>query len=468
MNHSAEELCKKIKSMRLQGRFSEGEEYLKEGEGLYPDSVMLSNEGYHLYSMKGDWNRALEYASKLSSLEPEKGKHSIKKGRVWIYLDNHKKAEKCFAIGIYRLSGKTVEALEAEVEKNLLNHLGLDSTTPIESIYSISGGKNNLGFFHHRLPGDAREYITKILEKRKKREAYFYQQVLEELPELKAFCPSFVCTDLIGEIRFLTIEKVIPEKTTKEEKNNQIKYFFLQTGKIAYSEELRDFLKVPKSPLRLGEGRSQGLVKYFERIHRKEENELIFKQIREKLRRKEYPFSVKFMFNTWERMVIKSGIYLSIHPEEDYALIHGDLGPHNLLYQKNSVQVKVIDWNSFRMGPRTYDLANFAVKSKQDLPGMEKELTTMDKFLLYYAMSTIAFMGSGKKKYRKEHLSNASIWLKKGKNFGKKIMKERGMHGKALGFSFFYGLSMGAVKGSMALEHVKGALLWVRRKNRIN
>lgn len=468
MEPGAEKLCKKIKTMRLQGRFSDALKCLKEAERLYPDSVMLINEGYHLFSMKGDWNQAMTYAAQLSRLEPEKGGHFIKKGRSCVYLNKHKEAKEWFALGIQSLTGKSLKELEAEVEKRIIKSLALDSEIAVESTYLISGGKNNLGFFHHRIKGEPKEYLTKILEKRKKREAYFYQEVLKKLPELKDYCPSLVFSDPIGGIRVLTLEKVTFQEITKKEEDQQIRQFFLQTGRVEYSEELQDFLKVPNSVMRLGEGRSQGLVKYFESIHQKETNEQLFQQIREKISRKRYPISVKVLFWVWEKMVIRSGIYKNIIPEKDFAFIHGDLGPHNLLYESNSNRVKVIDWNSYRMGPKTYDIANFTIKSSRALPDMEENLSSMDEFLLYYAMSIIAFMGSGKKKFLNQYLPEAYTWIKKGKNSGQRIMQEQKRPRTPWTCSLLYGLLIGIIKVLIGLEGLKGALLWIKRKNPFN
>ena len=422
MLHEKKE-AKEIKALRLKGRLGESEKRLVKALDEAPLSLVLKKEGYHVYSMSNQWEKALEMMDGLAAIQPEEGLHHSRRGRCLLHLGRPEEAKKAYQRAIMLLAGFNGEQFTEELGKALAERLGVNPDR-ISSLYELDDGKNNLGVVTHSVEGSSTGYFTKIVQSQRGKEIDFYERILPEYQELKALVPRYGFSLELGGIKTLTVEHINRKPYEKKD--------LLSFAKAYYSAinqgEAPDVTGSEKETggkerlLRLGDNRSQGLVRFFSAIHRQQTNEQLFALVHERLKRKPYSGETVELLRELESLIMNKRMYEVVKPERDYTLIHGDLGPHNLLMDEKSRRMYAIDWNTYSRGPRSYDLATLAIKAGTEEIDHSLLETAIDSFLFEYVRIMTAFFGKGRKKFEQLHLEESTLGLKRMKEWGDRLV----------------------------------------------
>lgn len=402
------------KCYRFQGEFHKALETLSEAGKIFPDNKRLLTEYYHYYCHLDQWTEAGETAEKLVGLFPEDGKQYVRLGRSYVHLQQEERASKSFQRAIELISGQTLKSFIAEIEKKVF-----PGRSKIRSKYIFLGGKNNLGMIEHRLEEEqgVRFFLTKVMEGKQNREEFFYDALLTRFPQLQKITPKIIEVQQWDRLQLVTMEKVEAEPLKKKEITEIIEKIYKITASVKYFEGLREVILEPNYGLSLKNKKSQGISSFFSRIHNREVNERLFELIHKRLGKEKYDPETKQLFTELEERIFKYSEFEKVDPNRDYSFLHGDLGKHNILVDRNSKIPCVLDWNSYKIGPKWYDAANVMAKGKLSIDEIinsfiftsqgEEGLNNTNKILFLYGIVIIWFQGTHREKFETKHLQEA-------------------------------------------------------------
>ena len=405
---SEKALKNKLSDLRKKGDYQQAGELLKRGLDQYNNSRSLRMEGYLLFAANNQWEKAEAIALDLIEIEPDDPGHYMKLGRCYVHRKVTDKAEEAYQIAIEKTLGQSMEGLISDLQERIREDESI--TGKIESRYGLSGGKNNLGMILHDT--GEQKYMTKVLEKKRSREAHFYQKILPKYPFLKEIVPRSVHVAEKHGILWTTTDFVDGRKPRETELDDALKMIYQTTSRIENREGLIGELKLPKYSLTLRDGKSQGLSKFFMRIHEKEVNERLFDLMEKKLKRDGRSSRLRKEIRHLRSLILEKEFYQRMNPEAHYGFIHGDLGLHNLLISNHEGRVYVLDWNSYKTGPKWYDVCNALAKTDQSFKeilskvGQEKgeilQLDDLQRFFFIYAMTMIRIQGRKPGQFRRK------------------------------------------------------------------
>lgn len=339
------------KCLRYIGDTLRAEELLLIGRNIYYDNERILRELYNLYSSIREWELAKSVVIQLIELAPNKANNYFLLGRIYTYLANDKMAEKYFIKGLEAKHNTTMKELIWKIQSGFTYIKDV-----VDSEYLYLGGKNNLGSIVHESKNY--KYITKIsvYSEVAKQEEKFYKDILEDFPILKELAPSYVCSEVIDNILYLTITKIDNVPLYSKGRLD-----IIETSKKLTSISYKDIVSRYPNPKYafVVENRPISIVQFFTKIHEKKYNEFLFDGMYKLIEQNNYPSAIKEIILRLEGAIMPYRLYLFINPEKHYSLIHGDFIPSNIKRRDNDSSIIVLDWAMYTVGPRFLDIAKF-------------------------------------------------------------------------------------------------------------
>jgi len=309
---------------------------------------------------------------------------------------------------------KIISELEGDIEPKTGN---------LKSKYKYVGGRGNYGFIEHETyeSNYNNKYLTKITSQKSinsQKESIFYSVICEQYPELKSITPHLVNIKTMkeGNLKFLTLEKV---KGKRPEVEQDLKYIvdlqriissvkFKNMQHLASQFESKKYfclndLSIP-APKRL--------EATFANISKGSTNEAIFKWIYSEV----YALGEKniiHLINKLKYLIYNAKMYEKLDSVQNFALQHGDFSKYNILIDKKTSNVNVIDWRSYFIGPVGFDIAYFFRKEMLTFDSIDKIflsnprysdlLTLIEKIFFVYTLIILLFLNITGIKFNNEY-----------------------------------------------------------------
>ncbi|WP_100012059.1 phosphotransferase [Lentibacillus sediminis] len=355
--------------------------------------------------MKEKWEEAVEIGENLTSIFPKNDRYPQQLALCYQKLGRNKKANKIIQ-GYLKLNSDLNEMID------FLEHT-FDSPSILDSKYVRIRGKNNDGLIEHNF-SDGKAYLTKMSRNPKHNvmEKLFYLKVYGYYPVIKNTTPKL--------INFAEIEKdhlmlFTMEKIEKKE-------FKMTTNTITQVAEICKAI----SSIKYGEIRNwfpmqahevchdlQKLLWSFSSIHKEPRNKEVFDFIHEKINKLNYSRNSKTLIKRMEDIIINKRIYKELNPLIHYSIQHGDLFHYNLLWEKSSNKLYVIDWGTVRIGPAWCDMAGFLGKEKITFQEIQSSyllnnnvsghLKPIEKLFFIYTLIVVWLIKFSKKEFENSH-----------------------------------------------------------------
>lgn len=333
--------------LRRLGYINQAEKVLQKGQTLHPQSKRILKELYNLYSSRSDKEKAKSAAQSLVDLDPKNSSNYFRLGKVYASMLMKDEAKMNYITAIEYQHGMTIDELMEEIRKGFVK-----KDESVSSEYTFVSGRSNYGSFVHTYKG--KKYFTKIsgYTQLAKRERTFYKDLCEDFPVLKELVPTYIDSIVIDGILYLTLEML---ETAPVENVNDIIITSREITTIPYKEIVK---KYPNLRYSFGlKNKPNPLTILFTKIHSKVHNEKLFSSLYKLTKQNKYPDSVKEIIQTIESMIMDNQLYYFIIPEKHYSLMHGDFNRSNVQLSKLDQHIKVLDWETFKIGPHFIDIA---------------------------------------------------------------------------------------------------------------
>jgi tetratricopeptide (TPR) repeat protein len=397
--------------LRFEGDHYQAIKVLKEGIARFPMSIPLHNELFYLFADQNKWEDARLIVENLIILQPNEAKHYFKLGRCCNYLKQIELAEQYFVTALEKKHDTALKDIISRIAKNIDSDI-----TSIESKYYFVGGKNNFGAIEHIQPGEKESniFITKIVSAGKGKEVIFYNKICNKYPQLKNITPKLIGIEEFNKIKYITLEKIIGNRPDKNRAKDIINNVISIISSVRYSDELLSYFSLPKYRLTLKKHRSQAVSRFFSNIHLESTNKRLFMLLNKKLRSANYSAMSIDILRRLEIIIMNFKLYENIKPEKHYSLLHGDLGPHNILL-KNDADPYVLDWNTYTVGASCFDPAYFLTRYKLSFEKIyelylsninkskENKLDNIEKIFFIYALIVIWFQRLSCRDFNRMH-----------------------------------------------------------------
>lgn len=378
--------------LRIAGRYDDAKKILFEGCELYTNETKLLEELFRLYDTLAKWDKAEKIAKELINLEGGNPEHYFRLGRVYTFKREKEKAKESYEQGLSVNHGVSFKQLIDKVRSNF----PIDKQE-IKTEYKYIKGKNNLGNMVHSFDGG--KYITKILRNRagSKKEVSFYKEITSHFSELADISPSFIDFQIIDNIIYLTIEMVdgLAQNEQKKYLNEIIDASFKITS--VKKEKISKHYKNSNYSLQL-KRRAISIVPFFTRINEREVNERLFRSLKSLGKQNKYPEQMIKVIEELEDLILENRLYKWIDEKRHYSLIHGDFIPGNMLVDKKSKNIKVIDWATYKVGLSVSDMSMYFVGSSTKYEKIKevylsrKELELIEKIFFLYILITMHYV----------------------------------------------------------------------------
>lgn len=394
------------KCLRYQGEYEEALTVLERGIKQFTNSVVIYIEMFNLFSALNQWDKARSIAEILINLEPEKGRHYFRLGRSYSYLKEPEPASYYYKQALEKQAQITIEEIIDLVKKDIKQDKG-----SLKSKYIFLGGKNNLGAIEHVELNQVnpKAYITKIVYMKKKREEIFYKNICECFPQLKNITPRILCIRRINNISFITMEKINGQEPEISNFKGTAESIIKNMASVRHSKQLLDCYNPPDHSLILNKKRSQTMTYFFADIHKLSTNHRLFMLLKKELGTSIYSPGSVILIERLESIVLLIKLYDKIQPERNYAFLHGDLGPHNVILERQTCKPYIVDWNSYTTGPAWFDLASLAARLKIPYQEIDQVLfsdfkkglegTAIDKVFFLFAYIVLSFQSLSRRKF---------------------------------------------------------------------
>lgn len=321
-------------------------------------SVLKKNNKYEealyqlliIYDNQSAWNEAFDIIKQLLTIDSSNPDYYFYMGRINSYLRNNEEAKNNYINGLLFKHDTNYEELVEMIQKECFpDYEGIDSS------YVFMGGKNNLGAFVHKVNNE--EFITKITKigNGSKKETTFYEEVVSLFPQVQDAVPRFISSINKNDINYLTIEKI--------EFNNSACSFddVVKASQLVSSIPYKSInRKFPNSNYNYRlKNRANFITPYFTNIHKKVYNNKLFNNLKKFSEQRGDSQVIQDIILYLEHEIMDNELFLYINPDKHYSLLHGDFQPSNILFDKKSEKIKIIDWPTFKVGPKFIDLTRY-------------------------------------------------------------------------------------------------------------
>jgi len=342
-----------------------------------------------IYDYKSLWRKAYEVNKELLIIDSSNPNYHFSMGRVNSYLKYNEAAKKNYIEGLLSTHGMTYNKLIETMQKSCF-----PTIENINTHYVFLGGKNNLGAFIHNIDGF--KYMTKISKhgNGSKKETTFYQEVVSQFPQIKEAIPQFINSFTINNINYLTIE-LVETSNQKSTIDDVIKASQILSS-VSYEEISNSF---PNSNYDLNlKSRANYITPFFTQIHKKEYNKNLFEKLKKFCNQKSYQDDIKEIISYLETLIMNNKLYLYIDPARHYSLLHGDFQPSNTIYDNKNKKTKIIDWPTYKIGPKFIDITRYFQASFTSLDDIhssyldQNKLDLIEKIFFLYAFALFHFL----------------------------------------------------------------------------
>lgn len=376
------------KALRLAGKTARAKEALREGSNEHPSSEEILMELCTLYEISGDWNSAKFYADTLIDMNPEQSNHHIRLGRIHSHRKEYHQAEEAYKSALMFHHGLEFDRLIEKIQQGFA-----ENPADVTTRYVTIGGMNNLGAFIHEYGN--KTFLTKIAKYKgtNKREAFFYKELCSDFPVLKELVPSFIDSQVMDNILYLTIEKIAGDPPpSKVDHFEQVRDIAQKMASIKYTDVAGKF-NIPNYQFQFNLRNPNIVAQFFTQIHKKKYNQKLFESLHLLINQNEYPETIYHMVHRLEDIVMKNQLYDLIEPEKLYTLMHGEFKPESLIIARESGTPYVIDWSTFTIGLNVVEMARYLSASlpsfitvEQVYLHKETNLTHIERIFFLYAI----------------------------------------------------------------------------------
>lgn len=315
-------------------------------------------EEFNEYYTNEQWGKVIQVAGKTLQTGKADQKFHRKLANAYIQMNNEDKADwhmrKAFSLN----NTSDLENIIDEIEASTFG-----GHRKIHSQFAYLGGEANLGFIEHiEVKGIVTsKYLTKIVpieypfDHFAKKERYFHQEVRMKYPVLQPLTLEIIDYAEMKEEQLLlmTFPKLINNGIGRENFADLIRI----TEKISVAipaSKIKKILKVTDK------GKAYQLASL---MHKPSTHAIIFKSIRSKIKDLYHRDELEQVVAQMEAIILGLKLYKEINPAEDYVFCHGDLNESNIIYNKKEANYFVIDWSSYGLGLKGYDLARLFADS---------------------------------------------------------------------------------------------------------
>lgn len=361
LNESNKEISDKIyanyaKALKFTGYTRKAKQILLERLKGNQDSEHLLLELYRLYDSLNKWKEANIVAKQLVEINPKQANYYFFLGRTYAYLNSYEDGKQAYSIGLEYQHNMSLKKLFIEIR----TPFSQDSEN-INSEYVFTSGRNNLGGIIHTL--NTKSYFTKISKSTKgnRREELFYREVKKQFPKLKEIVPSYIDSQIIDNIIYLTSD-LIDGNTINKNRLNDV----LEASMVISSIKYKDIINLFPNrdyPFDL-KNRPISIVRLFTKIHEEYYNEKIFSSFYNLLNENNYPSEVFKQVSRLENQIMGNYLYKFIQPNEHYSLLHGDFIQQNIKEKGDNKELQIFDWGTFAIGPHFIDIARYLTSEK--------------------------------------------------------------------------------------------------------
>ncbi len=343
------------KSLRINSQTKMAKDILIKGIKQHPRSEKILLEFLNLYDFLGDWVAANNVSKTLVKLRPTHAEYHFKLGRTYSFLLNPNKAKTAFQNGLQYTHQLPFEKIIEKIQRGFA-----EVPSDVKSTYIFVDGKNNLGGFIHRYRG--KNFFTKIAKYINKntaaaREESFYKDLCTEFSHLKNFTPTYIDSQTIDGISYLTIEMIDTIQHPSGQYHDIINTA-QEISSIRY-EQITQNYSMPKYVYQFKRGRAISVVHFFTQIHEKKYNEKLFQSLKLIIKQQSYPKAAAQVVQRLESAIMDNQLYRFILPKEHYSLLHGDFAYQNVIISSYDRLPRVIDWSTFTIGPHFIDIARY-------------------------------------------------------------------------------------------------------------
>ena len=359
---------------------------------------------YKLYKNK-EWSDAIQVGSKIIKKDKENQKLLHKLAICYSKINMNDKGEYYIRRSLNLKTKKSIDYIVNRVE----DCMPLDKEK-FKSEYAYIGGADNLGFIKHeyREASKTHKYLTKIISTTYPmdylayKQQYFHSVICERYPRFKSITAQVInCLYMDKEKLFL----ISFDEVNNDKKDEDNIYDFINISKsIESSIEYKDVIEILRITDR---GKAINLSSL---MHKSSTHKIIFKDMKNKIRQMTYKDDLKDFINRVEYSILGLKIYKKIIPKDRYVFCHGDFDKGNVLYNRADNIYKVIDWSSYHLAMRGYDLTkcfwHFKLSFKKIreiyLDSTHNNMDDLDKIFFAYNFLIICIERLDKDKVDKE------------------------------------------------------------------
>ncbi len=324
---------------------------LVEGNKLYPNNTGILKELIKLYQAKKEHSNANAMAKLLVKVDPTCAESYFVLGTTYASIKKKKKAKLNYLTGLEYKHDMQMKDIIKRIQSKFVN-----VNDNVSSEYNFVSGRSNYGSITHKFKKE--KYFTKIsnFSTLAKREELFYSQICGDFPYLKKYTPNFVDSLVLDNLSYLTIG-YIESKPSNIENLKAVLQISQKISSISY-QEIVDKYPNPNYSFQL-KNKPNPMVIFFTQIHKKEINERLFDSLYKVMKENNYPKSLNKVINKLESLIMENYLYNFIDPQEHYSLLHGDFNSSNIRVSEEDQSIKVIDWETFKIGPHFLDIARY-------------------------------------------------------------------------------------------------------------
>lgn len=310
---------------------------------------------YNRLISEGNFEKALEIGEK----ELNKYKDDIYLTKKNAFLEhrsgNHEYAEVLMkkALGLF-LNSDTNRLIQ-------LSRIELPANCRYESSFKYFGGNINFGFIFHNKESandSSNNYLTKIMDSSGKiksinKEIYFYQNIYKKYPIFRTISPNILnSTEKVNSKYSLLTVEMLEGKRPSNNDISEILKINSSIETISYNEAL---------PLIESFGSSIDTQRLAAReLHSKIMNKHIFSEMKYLLNMtKNDNTELLEIIKNLERIIISKKLFRNIIPEIHYSFCHNDFHKNNIILERESDKKWVIDWNTYGVALRGWDMNNY-------------------------------------------------------------------------------------------------------------
>lgn len=310
------------------------------------------HQAFNDYYVNRQWNQAIEVANNILASGPVDPELYRKLANSYIKVNNSKKAQQHM---------KTALKLTIKLDKKELiqrvEQTAFADCLQVESSFTYLGGGDNLGFVHHLVETEAgkQQYLTKIIptvypyNHFAEKEQYFHQRVRPKKTELQQTTLEIINAVKMKQDQLLLL--TFPKRANNGISQENFEDLIQINKKIASSlpaQEVERILSVTNR------GKADHICSL---MHKRSTHVAIFQKMRNKIHHLEQQEELQQLIMRFEQIILTSELYRKLDPAEDYMFSHGDFNGNNILYDHSEKSYYIIDWSSYDLALKGYDLA---------------------------------------------------------------------------------------------------------------